>query len=330
MVLSPQEPPRSFIDSAPFNQPNTQLLTPNNFSQWTPSSSRTPVSTAPSHKRSRDEESAAYFDHFPDDSYFPSTGAAPSTMPKHKPIYGEGMTLLNPIHGIAISAESQTGTWFEEQAAAKLAQKSTPSSSISTASRRKPILPTRKSQRLDTTAPGLDDTALSNISQATSSPPKARPSDPTIDDSTYLLGVGWTRLRDDDADIQAAARGWAKYINNHYPVQEAHILLQSAGLNAYLVAMSDGFYLFKEDLSEGRLVGRTWETCLANLQAVPMSFEGMQMLRAARTPGSSELRRQSVCNGFGEMYTDDHAQAGSNGVPMEHVHDELGGRMDLD
>ncbi|KAI9870042.1 MAG: hypothetical protein M1830_004755, partial [Pleopsidium flavum] len=247
MILSPQEPPQSFANSTSYDKSTTPLLAPNNFSQWTPSSSRTPISTTPSRKRSRDESAATDYDSLQDGSYFSQTLVPPPTIPEHQPIYGEGMTLLNPTNGIAISAESQTGTWYEEQAAAKVA---TPPS-ILNCNRRKPPLPSRKSQRLDTTAPGLDDISLSNISQV-NSPPKFSPADPTVDDSTHVLGVGWTRLGEDPG-IQAAARGWAKYINNHFLVQDVQILLQSAALNAYLVGASDGFYLFKEDLSEGRL-----------------------------------------------------------------------------
>jgi len=316
MILSPQEPPRPFVNPSPFDQSTTPLLTPNNFSQWTPYSSRTPVSTTPSRKRSRDESAAADHEPLQDGSYFPQTSAAPPTIPEHQPIYGEGMTLLNPTNGIAISAGSQTGTWYEEKAAAKIA---IPPSMLNF-NRRKPPLPSRKSQRLDTTGPGLDDISLSTISQA-NTPPKFSPADPTVDDSTYLLGVGWTRLRQDQG-IQAAARGWAKYINNHYPVQDAQILLQSKGLSAYLVGASDGFYLFKEDLSEGRLVGRNWEGCLVNLQAVPMGFEGVETLKMARAPGSEVRGSSTGCS-------DAQAEVLENGADSTED-DGQGGVMDLD
>jgi len=245
-------------------------------------------------------------------------------MPRHEPIYGEGMTLLNPTTGIAISAASQTGTWFEEAAAAKLAQVPHPppsAMSTSTANPSRPIKPTlssRKSQRLDTSAPGLDDITLLTLSSQAAGihgclPSKATPLDPTVDDSTHLLGIGWMCLSSED-DAVAAARGWAKYINNHYPgVQDARILLQSKGLNAYLVAASDGFYLFKEDLSEGRFVGRTWETCLTNLRAVPIGFEGGEVLRATRMPEGYRV-----------------GGGGGGGVEMDDGYGPLGGGMDLD
>ena len=107
--------------------------------------------------------------------------------------------------------------------------------------------------------------------------------DPARDEIRRLLGVGWT-LFSQDFHMQAAMRGWARYIENHYPLSSVHILLQSKGLEGYLTATAQGYYLFTEDLSEGRLVGATWTTCVANLQSWPIRFEGVEVLRAARTP----------------------------------------------
>lgn len=354
MILSSQEPPRPFVDPSPFHQPDPHSHTPNNFSQWTPSSSRTPVCTAPSRKRPRDESTLAEHDSFHDGSYFPATHTPPPTIPKHEPIYGEGMTLLNPTTGLAVSAESQTGTWFEEATAAtNLAHTlhpPPPSSSTSTTATEpeprtrpilKPALSSRKSQRLDTTAPGPDDITLATLASHHStgrSPPKTTRLDPAVDDSTHLLGIGWTRLRADDpaadADVQAAARGWAKYINNHYPgVADAQILLQSKGLSAYLVAASGGFWLFREDLSEGRLVGGCWETCLASLRGGMAGLEGGEVVRAVRTPGEHHGG-----GGGGDGFKD--LRAGLQG-PAREVGDVMaleegyhglggGGGMDLD
>lgn len=50
------------------------------------------------------------------------------------------------------------------------------------------------------------------------------------------------------------------------------------------------FWLFKEDLSEGRLVASDWEKCLARLidgarGGEGMAFEGAEALRAQRATG---------------------------------------------
>lgn len=65
--------------------------------------------------------------------------------------------------------------------------------------------------------------------------------------------------------------------------------MKSKGLNAYLVSSLEGFYLFGEDLLEGRLVGRNWNTCLSNLRSHPVAFEGDEVLRAERTPGPDPM-----------------------------------------
>lgn len=249
----------------------------NNSTTWTPADSITPISTNPSRKRSRDE---ADFTLNHDGSYFPSQQVnTPAPIPE-EPIYGEGMVLINPSTGLSISAESQTGTWYEE----KVETNTNPASPLDNRSQ---MPSSRKSVRLDPAAPQaprLDDIAAA---VAPESPPRSSSSHPTIDDFTYALGIGWTRLASEDPDIQAAARGWARYLDNHYSrhMHGAEILLKSKGLNAYLVACQEGFYLFSEDLLEGRLVGRSWESCLNNLRTHPISFEGGEVLRAERTPG---------------------------------------------
>ncbi|OJJ44288.1 hypothetical protein ASPZODRAFT_71725 [Penicilliopsis zonata CBS 506.65] len=219
---------------------------------------------------------------------------------EEEPIYGEGMVLLNPRTGLALSAESQTGTWYEEKVESIAAAAPAVSSRSSTVPS-SGLLPSRKSQRLDTSAPGLDDIALSAIRNRTDTPADqataaasssgSGPMEPQVDDATRLLGISWQRICDDDTDIAAAVRGWKKYIDNQYAahLHDSHILLKNRALNAYLVAAqpvgpsssSSAFYLFSEDLDTAQLVGSTWEICLHNLRSVPLAFEGTQVLRAA-------------------------------------------------
>jgi hypothetical protein len=251
-----------------------------------------------------------------DGSYFPlQKVSTPAPIPE-EPIYGEGMVLLNPSTGMSISAESQTGTWYEEKV--EIESNSSPSHEG-----RPEMPPSRKSVRLDPTAPPLprlDDIAAA---VAPDSPPKSSSSSsqPTIDDFTYALGIGWTRIASEDPDIQAAARGWARYLENHYPVHVhgAEILLKSKGLNAYLVGCQEGFYLFNEDLLEGRLVGRSWDSCLNNLRTHPTAFEGEVVLRAERTPGPD--------SGFTKHFSGSSmAENNTNG----NDDDGINGRMDVD
>lgn len=210
-----------------------------------------------SRKRTRDE--AALGDDANGEQCYGSLNLptpAPAPVPEEEPIYGEGMMLLNPRTGIAISAESQTGTWYEEAIEEKAASAPPVSSRSSTLRAGDPsALPSRKSQRLDTSAPGLDDIALASIRkrlQSTSNGDENRrafngnsafsssptPEEPPVDEFTRLLGISWQRIGTDDENMAAAVRGWAKYINNHYSkhLQDAQILLKHRGMNAYLVA----------------------------------------------------------------------------------------------
>lgn len=136
----------------------------------------------------------------------------------------------------------------------------------------------RKFQRRNMTSAYDTKGIFSNISNW----PTSGFSEPIVDQFTHLLGVGWARISD-DKDVQAAARGWSKYIENHYPLSGVKIVLRSKGLEANLAETEHGYFLFKDDSSEGQLVGSDWETCLANLQRKPIAFQGLETLKAART-----------------------------------------------
>jgi hypothetical protein len=275
------------------NYADSPTSIPNHSTSYTPIDSMTPISTNPSRKRSRDE--SAFDSADAEGSYFPSLQAQanpPAPIPE-EPIYGEGMTLLNPSTGVVLSAESQTGTWYEEKAdTAALASEV---EAINAANAFRPKIPaSRKSIRLSQNSiPSLSTFAVnqstSSNTSAPASPPKtaSSTSHPEIDEATLALGIGWTLLANEDENIQTAARGWARYLENHYAryIHNAEILLKSSGLNAYLVRSNEGFYLFSENLLEGRLVSREWERCISNLRSQPMMFEGEEILRAERTPG---------------------------------------------
>jgi hypothetical protein len=303
MVLSPSQenafgqlPSQSLLDT-----PGNFHTYPGNFnSAFGTNSSAQPAvnatfSTAPappkpSRKRSRDE---AAFDDAPAVN---APAPQPAPVPKQEPIYGEGMVLLNPQTGLAVSAESQTGTWYEEQAESQQAA-AAPISSRSIALQSDAAELSRKAQRLDTSAPGLDDIALASMQERLNgaamadqhrTAPSTPPAEPLIDDATRLLGISWQRI-DTDNDMAPAVRGWTKYIDNQYAAYLHHsqMLMKSRALNAYLVAatpvsaFSPAFYLFNEDLTQCQLVATSWEACLHNLRSTPPVFEGAAPLVAA-------------------------------------------------
>ena len=182
-----------------------------------------------------------------------------------EPIYGPGMTLLNPSTGTPISAESQSGTWLEERAEEELIAEQ------KRVEAQRPILRPSKSSRLD-------------LSIVQSESPIASVELPSIDPASAMLGVGWKVMSSTDEDMQKAIRGWAKYIENHYPLNGVQILSKSESKEAFLVQSDEGYWLFKEDLDEGRLVSISWQGCVAGLTSVPTTFEGSSVLTAQRSP----------------------------------------------
>ncbi|KAF7590122.1 hypothetical protein BBP40_003235 [Aspergillus hancockii] len=263
-----------------------------------------PIPGKPSRKRSRDE--AAFEE---------AMNAPPIPIPtpaakKEEPIYGEGMVLLNPRTGSALSAESQTGTWYEETLATTAPSLSSQLSSSNISG--------RKSQRLDPSAPKLDDIALSSVQQLQDSgkddnrrlldSTNRSPDEPLVDDATRLLGISWQRIAfDGDGDMAAAVRGWKKYINKQFSayLEDSEILMKNRALNAYLVAArpvtpfgpanSPAFFLFNDDLTQAQLVAISWDTCIQNLQSNPIIFEGTQILNAAhRSVANGSLQTQSL------------------------------------
>jgi hypothetical protein len=272
-------PPLQF-PSQPYNMNSNKLTftNPSPFSQASPNPSafslpQTPSSTA-GRKRSRDEAA----DNLQEDYFSPPVQESEEDWE-----YGEGMTLIKP-NGFIIDASSQTGTWAEEKAEISQVQAQTPP-----AIQDRPILRSYKSQRLDLTATPViaEEISLGNGTVIASSPPKMVSNameEPTIDAFTIYLGIGWSRMSDGE-DIQAAARGWAKFIENHYPISDIHIRLQSKGLASYLVEAREGWFLFVEDLKEGRLVSTSLERTFENLKTTPPVFDSEEILyAAAETP----------------------------------------------
>lgn len=228
--------------------------------------------SAASRKRTREEIS-------PEDESMGGT-LPPSRTPGISPtaVYVEDMARINPLTGNATTAETQTGTWFEDQLEMKLQPDVEEKAVQMTDSDGE--LPKRKVQRRDTSS-NADVTTAANPTGL----PKVMVAGPTIDQYTHLLGIGWTHVGEDSGFL-AMARGYSRYIDNHYPLTHSEILLKSKSLESYLVKSNQGYFLFPENLAEGRLVARTWEDALANLQSSPVRFSWAQPFFAARTPDS--------------------------------------------
>lgn len=205
-------------------------------------------------------------------------------------VYGPGMTLIKKSTGYAADAASQSGTWVEEQAAAEEVRKTEEALRLQEQlAQERPSLRSHKSQRLEMANTNSTEGPASRRSSPTREAinPMTASSDsiaqPIVDDFTFHLGIGWSRISEDE-HIQAAARGWARYIENHYPVTNAKIRLESRGLQSYLVESKEGYFLFAENLRQGRLVSKTSEGALRNLKCSPPIFDGPETMEARETP----------------------------------------------
>lgn len=102
----------------------------------------------------------------------------------------------------------------------------------------------------------------------------------------HLLGVGWTGLGT-DPDILAAIRGHGRYIDKHYRLTDPAIVLKNKSKEQYVVRCGEGCYLFKEDLTEGRLIAQEMEVTLDRLHEPEMKFDGKGPVYATSTSAAS-------------------------------------------
>lgn len=205
-------------------------------------------------KRSRDEASA---------NLEPDAPPEPMAESQNDWVYGEGMTLIKRDAGYVADASTQSGTWMEEKDAATDAEVKRQLEAAQVDVR------SYKLQRMGSDEPSAAASPAS-VSPAALAPES---NNPVIDNFTLHLGIGWRKISDEE-HIQAAARGWAKFIENHYPLSDVQICLESKGLQSYLVKATEGFFLCSEDLRQARLVSQDAQTALRNLQQSPPAFEG--------------------------------------------------------
>ena len=303
LVLPPQLPPQPSYNmesnrpqfTSPFSINNGAVQSPLN-SSW---SNHAPLTATPfsaaGRKRSRDDAASNL-----EDDYFPVQPpvALPEPENEEEWEYGEGMTLIKPNrNGVVIEAGSQTGTWAEEKAEQERAKAA--ADALAAANPERPILRPAKSQRLHlSSTPSITEEVMSNGTLVSPESPERTNghAEPTVDDFTRHLGIGWSSVNTADADVGAAARGWTKFIENHFPITGAKIRLQSKGLASYLVEANEGYFLFGEELRQGRLVSTSLETTWVNLRGPVPIFEGEVVMEAGATP-KAEVVNASMVNG---------------------------------
>lgn len=169
------------------------------------------------------------------------------------PVYGPGMTLIYPNDpsGHYNRGEStQSGTWLEQRAEEAV-------NAVKEAKR--PIMPSRKSQRMGLTATVLCETAPSI--QADSAK-RANIAEPFIDEVTRLLGVSWMRM-DGSETLQITQKAYTRWIDRHYPgLTDVELWFENTSVQAYLGTAMNGttgakeFLLWSHDLKQAVLVTR--------------------------------------------------------------------------
>lgn len=260
------------------------------------------IPSAAGRKRSRDEAAA----NLDDDAYFPQA-ATPLTESTERGWGSDEGTALIGSNGFIVDAGSQTGTWAEEKG-----EQSLPAAPPARLGRQ--MLRSRKSQRLDLSATSaMAEQNFSNGCTPSSSPTRQSPTrqDPTVDDFTMHLGIGWSRVSSDE-DMQAAARGWTRYIENHFQITDPKILLQSRGLSSYLVEAREGWFLFSEDLKQGRLVATSLERTFVHLRTSPPIFDGEDVLVAVAETLKAEVPHEVMVDA-------PHVYAGSMSRRKEYL-----------
>ena len=268
-----------------------ELRTPFNSPQ------RPKLSTRLSRKRTRDDVAD-------DEDTQPSQPIVPNASERAME-YGHGMTLIDTVTGRAIGAESQTGTWYEENLELERLETLRAAESLAKSSEELSARPPKCQRLTSPTCPSLGSSdPLTGSSEESRSFDGDRP-----DEVAHLLGVGWSSISKEDS-TQQAAQGWAKYIQNHYPsLHDVTVLCKSEGHNAYLASAADsahgvkGFFMFTEDLKQGQLVANSWEACVQNLRVKPMVCEG-RVLQAERSPSPPQSSSSPTLDASTNRMTD--------------------------
>ncbi|KAI9715922.1 MAG: hypothetical protein M1828_000549 [Chrysothrix sp. TS-e1954] len=210
--------------------------------------------------------------------------------------------------------QTPNGVWAEELAA-RLQSSSFPGygPEDSERQRRPTISESRKSIRLDPKAASSD---VEGLRGGTIEPLSAsRAVEEQIDQASILLGQSWSSIPLSDTML-AASRGWARHIETHFPLAAARVVWRSKALPAFLVEAvtrnaeapsrpgSPGYFLFDEDLRQGKLVAKSWERAVENLRAQPVCFEEDVVMDAQAQAALDGLGHEGRMPDTGDMEVD--------------------------
>ncbi|KAL9602685.1 MAG: hypothetical protein Q9219_001675 [cf. Caloplaca sp. 3 TL-2023] len=97
------------------------------------------------------------------------------------------------------------------------------------------------------------------------------------------LGLGWKSIGH-DPDRQAAARGWAKYIERRFPIHSVTVLARHPNDNI-LVKAADGIYIFDEAISVAIFIARSLPEYMAQHRENPrLAVESYKLIRPVVDP----------------------------------------------
>ncbi|KAI8930986.1 hypothetical protein NX059_011997 [Plenodomus lindquistii] len=208
-------------------------------------------------------------------------GAVVTQLPvkaKGEPIYGPGMTLIYPGEpGYSMTAESQSGTWFEEKIEKEEKEESV-----------RPIAVSRKSARISPSrsieVPSLNDMDAQKTEDLIDD------NGNTINTLINSLGVGWKNVMT-NPNLRDAARAYSRVIERHFDFTDALVMLEKESLSAYLVRAKQhgvqGYWLFSDSLQWCQLVGWSLERTVANLMSGPTPrVEGERINARRLTPSA--------------------------------------------
>jgi hypothetical protein len=306
--------PDQYFANGHYTNGNSSATTPysNPFTPTTGSIPPTPGSLA-GRKRSRgdihagdDEEDAEL-----EDGSVTTPLDGEVAKPRGKPVYGPGMTLIYPEDpGYEAAAESQSGTWLDEQAVKKAVQCS---------HAKRPSISSRKSARRDhgaSLSAGQDDLAQLVL------PPQIREAaqEHLIDEATRVLGISWKRM--DGTEVgRISQSAYTKFIERHYPgLKEVAVWFENSAIPGYLVEARNGYsgeqgwYIFSHDLTEARLVTIEPAQLVPRLKMLHMGLEVAAPgghLRAEMDPATAA---QNEVDKAQEALTENRNAFASNGV----------------
>ncbi|KAI4113612.1 MAG: hypothetical protein LQ345_005442 [Seirophora villosa] len=217
------------------------------------------------------------------------------------PLQDEGMTEVFTAADRFISRPGGSQTWLDGQKEQSL-QGTHTSTSQAGEERRRKFQKQDAGQGASATADAVPAGELS-----------LAPEELTQAQLVAQLGVGWDPSK--DSHWQAAALGWARYIEKTFPLENVKVLAKHTDGN-HLVKATDGLYMFDENMTVGALVGKSWDECVKELRDKHgFTWEDRQLCLPIGLPSSSDFSESTKADSGNEESSAD-AMSVSSTAPL--------------